>query len=42
MRLLIDVGNTRLKLATLYGQNMTFVTAVAIESAGQLQLALQQ
>lgn len=42
MRLLIDVGNTRLKLATLDGQNMTFVTAMAIESAAQLRLALQQ
>lgn len=41
MKILIDVGNTRLKLATLDGQSMTFVAAIAIESTEQLQRELQ-
>lgn len=41
MKLLIDIGNTRLKLATLQGEIMQFVTAIATESADQLQRQLQ-
>lgn len=41
MKLLIDIGNTRLKLATLQGSALQFVTAIPIESAGLLRQQLQ-
>ena len=41
MKLLIDVGNTRLKLATLAGDNMTFVSAIAIDVEQIWQAELQ-
>ncbi|MCD8503870.1 MAG: type III pantothenate kinase [Burkholderiaceae bacterium] len=41
MKLLIDIGNTRLKLATLQGNSLQFVAAIPIESADQLQRQLQ-
>lgn len=42
MKLLIDIGNTRLKLATQQGSTMQFVTAIAIKSIEQMQKDLRR